>query len=505
MFKHLGVKNYKGITKKIDLLNLGRINILCGKNNSGKTSILEAIAIIKSVGFPITNENSSQLKKTFLAEAERYSNPHPKNSMTWFDQYISKLVQDNTILYFDEKQEFLNNFETELRKDQKIGRNDPKIFKPDRLFDQFLENEAQKHKPIMIPPKRHLESKYNIKMDQKVEPNGIGVLNRLFYLKNQDLDSSDFKTYEKIYNAFFEITGHRFNIIPDQSNNITLYFKRSESNWINSDACGLGLSDVLIILDLSIDSDSTLILLEEPESHLHPDMQRRLLYFLHENVDKQFFMTTHSNIFLDNAIIDKVYFTSFNGSVAVNDYTSRASILDDLGYSITDNLVSDLVILVEGPKDIPIIEEYLKKMNLYDQYDIKIWPLGGDIMDQLDLSVFAQNYSIIGLVDNDPGSGQIRDRFIANCQKYNIPIIRLTRYSIENYFTLRVLREIFDTQISADIKQIDPGKKLQDQIAINVKNNNRKLAQSMTMKEIEGTDLNGFFLQVKEICENKSS
>jgi predicted ATP-dependent endonuclease of OLD family len=483
---------------------LGRINILCGKNNSGKTSILEAITIQKSLGFGLTIEHVAFLGSLFESEAHRYSGPRPQDSIAWFNKYISKLIDENTIWYFDKKDEIVSKFQENFRTDKIIGRHDPKIFKYIHLIDQFFRNEFDNHRPILIPPKRYLESIINIKFDQKIEPNGVGLLNRLFYLKNQDLASLEFKTYKQIYDAFYEITEHHFNIIPDQSNNVTLYFRRNKRDWIKSDACGLGLSDVLIILTFSTDFDYAPILLEEPESHLHPDMQRRLLYFLRKNIDKQFFMTTHSNVFLDNAIIDKVYFTSFKESVEVNDYTSRAAILDDLGYSITDNLVTDLIILVEGPKDIRVIEEYLIKMGLYDRYDIKIWPLGGDIMDQLDLSVFAQNYSIIGLVDNDPVSHKVRERFIENCKKYKIEVVRLIQYAIENYFTLKALKEIFGKQISDGVTQIDPDKNLKDQIGINVKNNNRKLAQAISMEEIEGTDLYDFLLKVKKICEEKT-
>jgi AAA15 family ATPase/GTPase len=42
MYKHLKAMNHKGV-KKIVLDDLGYINILCGKNDSGKTSILEAL------------------------------------------------------------------------------------------------------------------------------------------------------------------------------------------------------------------------------------------------------------------------------------------------------------------------------------------------------------------------------------------------------------------------------------------------------------------------------
>ncbi|MBO1911718.1 AAA family ATPase, partial [Microvirga sp. 3-52] len=188
----------------------------------------------------------------------------------------------------------------------------------------------------------------------------------------------------------------------------------------------------------SIDN-SNVILIDEVETHLHPDLQRKLLHTLRES-SKQFFITTHSNIFLDSTFVNKIFHVTFDNQINIVDATSRSGLLNDLGFSVSDNLTSDLIILCEGPTDKPVIEEFLYKFDLMQNYNIKIWPLGGDIMDQHDLTVFSESYKIIGLIDLDPGSGVIRQRFVDNCTDNNIPVHRLKRYAIENYFTIEALR-----------------------------------------------------------------
>ncbi|MEW6088270.1 MAG: AAA family ATPase [bacterium] len=42
MVKQIKLESYKGI-KSLELKNLEHVNIICGKNSSGKSSILEAI------------------------------------------------------------------------------------------------------------------------------------------------------------------------------------------------------------------------------------------------------------------------------------------------------------------------------------------------------------------------------------------------------------------------------------------------------------------------------
>ena len=44
MLKRLTIGSYRGL-RKLTMENLGQINIIIGENNSGKTSILEAIQL----------------------------------------------------------------------------------------------------------------------------------------------------------------------------------------------------------------------------------------------------------------------------------------------------------------------------------------------------------------------------------------------------------------------------------------------------------------------------
>lgn len=47
--QNLFIQNYRGI-KDLNLQNLGRINLLMGRNNIGKTSVLEAIELVLNPG-----------------------------------------------------------------------------------------------------------------------------------------------------------------------------------------------------------------------------------------------------------------------------------------------------------------------------------------------------------------------------------------------------------------------------------------------------------------------
>jgi hypothetical protein len=62
----------------------------------------------------------------------------------------------------------------------------------------------------------------------------------------------------------------------------------------------------------------------------------------------------------------------------------------------------------------------LDLLGLYGRYNIKLWPLGGDIMDKADLSIFAEKHNIIALLDTDTKSDPIRRKFIRLCDEKGI-------------------------------------------------------------------------------------
>ena len=94
----------------------------------------------------------------------------------------------------------------------------------------------------------------------------------------------------------------------------TLILKENGLNMdIPLESMGSGILNIAHFLAYikTLDKPS-IICIEEPESHVHPEMQKKFLSFVKERKQKQFIFSTHSNIFIDPNIADKIFYSYFS-------------------------------------------------------------------------------------------------------------------------------------------------------------------------------------------------
>jgi predicted ATPase len=125
--------------------------------------------------------------------------------------------------------------------------------------------------------------------------------------------------------------------------------------YLPIEALGDGIQHLLMIAYHLATAPRGVLLIEEPETHLHPELQRNLMAVMRKELSGQSFITTHSPVLLDSSLASTVFRVEHDGrcSSAAACQTSQDlyRVLDQLDVRASDILQANFVVWVEGPTD----------------------------------------------------------------------------------------------------------------------------------------------------------
>ncbi|MGJ5619445.1 ATP-dependent nuclease [Sulfitobacter sp. MF3-043] len=200
--------------------------------------------------------------------------------------------------------------------------------------------------------------------------------------------------------AFEGILGKVLDPLPvwtiDQTDQGNYYLKYSNKDHTHSsDGLGDGILSVFFIVDALYDSESgSTVFIDEPELSLHPQLQAKVLSLLVEfSQDRQIIISTHAPKFIDwNAIVAGAKIArvvNHEGQVGIYELsddtrTRIKQLLADmnnphvLGLDANEVFfLSDGVLLVEGQEDVMYFPKVLNDLGLEIDAEFYGWGVGG--------------------------------------------------------------------------------------------------------------------------------
>ncbi|GAB1270286.1 AAA family ATPase [Aurantivibrio infirmus] len=365
------------------------INIIVGDNESGKSTVLEAIEIClnflyrgkplnmelstdlfnnQSIADYLSSDKSQDKLPEILIEAFLEGNPDLKG-----DNNSDKLDDQGIFvrIYFDP--DLADSYESFVTEPDKVITLPVELYKIE--WYSFAWNRITRHNKkiscLFVDPARLHPSfgrtKYiNSIINAALEKNARSTLNLNYrQLKSRFDDEPDVIAINKKLDAD--------NVITDKSLKITADIA-STTSWESSlqlavdevsfDQVGKGEQNQIQI-KLALENkakDVDIVMLEEPENHLsHINLVKLISHIEKKNSDKQIFLTTHSSYVLNKLSIENLCLVA-NGYTRLKDIDKETvKTLRRLpGYDTLRVVLAQKLVLVEGPSD----ELLLKKIYL---------------------------------------------------------------------------------------------------------------------------------------------
>ena len=145
---------------------------------------------------------------------------------------------------------------------------------------------------------------------------------------------------------------------------------------------GTGLEQLMMVGLASMGFPGKLVLIDEPELHLHPRAQKRMMLYLAKHVDAHFVIATHSSAVLDSVDADIVHISrdgSRSNSKTIASTADRYKAIRDLGHSPSELVLSRFAIWIEGPSDRIYLNFWIHRLdpNLIEGMDYSFLFYGG--------------------------------------------------------------------------------------------------------------------------------
>jgi putative ATP-dependent endonuclease of the OLD family len=546
----LEIKRYKSLLN-LKLDDIGNLTIFIGKNSSGKSNIVEALNLFfnafdssiekeiapindsiwydriidkdKPIEFSLTIQLNDEEKEKILSNQniKDLGFKNEGNNLTIDSQIvyiqpnkglwkITSIKLDDFLLIQDGKLE-----KKSIEKTIKLPKQtpEPSVTPADQQTDDTkLQNVIQfisgmiKGKFSLIPSIRDAFGEPST-AGERISPIPPDIQSNIIKLQ-QSLVRSDTKKWSQIKEFLKSIqsTASELEILQNQ------IFVPEEDNRFPISSIGGGDQEVLKLIYLLIVEDR-IFGIEEPELHLHPELERKffdILKIISET--KQLFITTHSPIFVDKSDLGNTWIVRKRNIESKVDRLKEEAdlkkILYELGHKPSDIFFADKILLVEGYTEKVVLPILAKEIGInLLKYGVSIFPTRGKNQGKYHLKMWVQitknaDVPIFMLLDKNAET-ELNDIVRQKLIKQNLTHL-WKKGNLEEYYPVEIFKDVsieviekdFGIQLGEDdkekIKKQTNLKTIEEILKKSEKPYDgwkvligRKVAEKMTVKDID--------------------
>ncbi|MEM7096140.1 MAG: AAA family ATPase [Actinomycetota bacterium] len=387
------VAGFRSIYDTVSLHKLDRINLIIGPNNSGKSNILRFVERVLARHSPGGFEYKGLpedrpldavglLSFGLLLPGDFWSGPKPlddhqkREAGKWTDE-VGLTADNGALIWIDWELQDTQRITETLRPSRNL---------PDNLWDELqVVGNAYYQRSLLetffdgrpsdwtLPPIVSIPASRWIgpaSADEDQDWAGAGLFGRLAALQNPAApETEEYKQARQDWSNYRDFVA---SVLEDD--HLTIEVPRAEDTihitmdgrTMRVEALGSGIHQLLMIAAACVLTRDSLILVEEPEVHLHPLLLRRLGAFLLQSTTNQYIIATHSPHLIDMPHT-RVFRTRLENGRTVVESVERSdavlSVLADLGYRASDVLQANCVVWVEGPSDRVYVKHWLERVD----------------------------------------------------------------------------------------------------------------------------------------------
>jgi len=348
----LRIKNFRSI-KDSGYIDLTKLYVLIGKNNTGKSAVLKAILMAwGNVKYDLRDfhkDTPDDIEiEVFLSgyNDEKYSEFFQEKGKPEKEEVCLKLVISK-----ESGEKFFLDGEV---KPKTITKKLPALLSISDIRDPESETTAgaksfskQLIGIIESQGKFKSEKEKAVASIRKIIVEDVGTISQITTKKFQNILNNKWEISITPEIDIAKAITYDTDLIIDKANRVKLL------------SSGTGIQSIFILALLEayaemVQSDDSILLIEEPEVYLHPELQRRMFDAMRLIANSnQVIFTTHSPIMISEIWIeDSIRLAKLENGETKFDRINIDDIINELGIKYEDVLNPKVVVFVEGPGDV---------------------------------------------------------------------------------------------------------------------------------------------------------